>query len=102
MSDAVDKPCIYWRIGKTTLAADLMERVRTAEPDRVIAALTGQVDTDMLLAKLVSAVSIQRYTWLAEHPAEAQLLVAGNARRDLPWQQRLELLTQYVLACTRF
>ena len=85
-------------IGKTTLAADLMERVRTAEPDRVIAALTGQVDTDMLLAKLVSAVSIQRYTWLAEHPAEAQLLVDVNARRDLPWQQRLELLTQYVLA----
>lgn len=38
-------------VGKTTLAADIMSRIQTAEPGRVVVALTGQVDTDTLLAE---------------------------------------------------
>ena len=87
-------------VGKTTLAADIMSRIQTAEPGRVVVALTGQVDTDTLLAELVSAVQVQRNLWLVSRPEIAQMLVDVNARRELPWQQRLAFLSEHVLATT--
>ena len=82
--------------GKTTLAAEIVARVRDREPGRVLVSLTGPLTLESLLGAVISAI-------------RRELLIRGQdtggviraldvaARADLGWQDRLAILRGHVL-----
>ena len=83
-------------IGKTTLAAELSDRILESDPRRTVASLKGPISVDTLFAAVANAV----------HRAQAEsgslsprmLNVIAHLRAiDRPWQERLETLRRDVL-----
>jgi tetratricopeptide (TPR) repeat protein len=82
-------------IGKTTLAAELSDRILDSDPRRAVASLKGPVSVDTLFAAVASAV----HRALAEADLSPRILrVVSHLRAiDRPWQERLEVLRREVL-----
>jgi len=89
-------------VGKTMLAAKVVERVRRLEPAPAIIAISSEVTADGLLAAFAAAVSPRLHaaglaggTGFAERTEQA---LEAAARVDLPWAGRLAGLREHVLA----
>ena len=83
-------------IGKTTLAAELVDRLQ-AGPDRwVIASVTGQVTMDEVLAKV--SMAVRQHLIASGQAAGVPWQVAqALSQVDASWQDRFNLLREYLL-----
>ena len=83
--------------GKTTLAAEVISRVRDREPARVLVSLVGPLPLEALLGAVVT--TIRRELLVSGGPDAAQALRALDvaARADAGWQDRLAILRGHVL-----
>src|SRR5664279_4830199 len=80
-------------IGKTTLADELIRRVQHRDPDRLPVTLTGPLSVDTLLAGIAAPLRLQ----LLRTGAPDQLgLLELLSRVDLPWRDRLSVLTEHL------
>jgi tetratricopeptide (TPR) repeat protein len=83
--------------GKTTLAAELVTRVKALEPDRVLVSLTGPQTLESLLGAVVATLRPQLLMSGGQGIAEAVQALDVVARTDVGWQDRLAVLRGYVL-----
>lgn len=84
-------------VGKTTLAAETIRRTLERDPARVAATVTGETNIDAVLAAAIDA--LRRPLLMASDQAGATAMHALSvaSRLDLPWQERLAVLREYVL-----
>ncbi len=82
-------------IGKSTLAAQIAERVSRLEPDYVTTILNGEVTADAFLAGVAAALC--RHPKAAARGGSTAEAVAAANRTELSWAQRLGLLRRHVL-----
>ncbi|MDG4831811.1 tetratricopeptide repeat protein [Solwaraspora sp. WMMD1047] len=84
-------------IGKTTLAAEVLRRATAQTPAWRVLTLTGPLTVDGILGDVSAAV---RRDLLRRQILDGPQFVAAQvcARMDVPWQDRLHLLRQDVLA----
>lgn len=80
-------------IGKSVLAAQILDRVSQLEPRCVITVLSGEVTAGAFLAGVAAA--LRRQPEAVTHGGAKA--VAAADRADLPWAQRLALLREHVL-----
>ena len=81
--------------GKTTLAAEIVNRIRDREPGRILVTLTGPLTLEGLLGALIS--TIRRTLLVAGQDANAIQALDVAGRADLPWRDRLAILRDHVL-----
>ena len=82
--------------GKTTLAAEIVSRVRDREPGRILVSLRGPLTLESVLGAVTSTIRRDLLVrGAAEQTALQALDVAG--RTDLGWQDRLAVLREHVL-----
>jgi len=83
-------------VGKTTLAAEVIARVRDREPGRVVVSLTGPLTLETLLGAVITAI---RRELLIKSLDSAEVIRALDiaARADLGWQDRLGILRAHAL-----
>jgi hypothetical protein len=81
-------------IGKSTLASQIVSRIRDLEPERVTAVIRGQVSVDAVLGAV--AAVLRRHPAVAQGGGQAQSVRAAD-RADLPWAHRLALLRELIL-----
>jgi hypothetical protein len=81
-------------IGKSTLASQIVARIRDLEPERVTAVIRGQVSVDAVLGGV--AAVLRRHPAVAQGGGQAQSVRAAD-RADLPWAHRLALLRELIL-----
>src|SRR5690348_2886390 len=82
-------------IGKSVLAAEIVERAGRLQPESVIVLLSGQVSADRLLAALAAALRAHPTVHVWDRAKTAAVRAAD--RIDLPWDHRLGQLSQHVL-----
>ena len=82
-------------IGKSVLAAQILDRVSQLEPGCVIAVLSGEVTAGAFLARVAAALRRQPEA-VTRGGATAEAVAAAD-RAELPWAQRLALLREHVL-----
>ena len=83
-------------IGKTTLAAEVVTRVRDLEPGRILVSLTGPLTLESMLGAVIT--NIRRELLIsAQDTTEAIRALDIAARVDLGWQDRLAILRAHVL-----
>jgi tetratricopeptide (TPR) repeat protein len=83
--------------GKTTLAAELVNRVRDQAPGLVLVSLAGPLTLEGLFDALVSGIRPRLLIRADPGAAEAVQALGVVARADVSWQDRLAVLRQYVL-----
>jgi tetratricopeptide (TPR) repeat protein len=83
-------------IGKTTLAAEIVERVLERDPTRATVVISGKVTVDGVLGA-VSAELRQRSIVAGELPGPVVAALDAAARPDLASIDRLAILRDYVL-----
>ena len=84
--------------GKTTLAAEIVARIRDREPGRVLVTLTGPLTLETLLGAVISTIRRELLiTGQGQDTAEAIRALDVAARADLGWQDRLAILRGHVL-----
>ena len=82
--------------GKTTLAAEIISRVRDREPGWVLVSLTGPLTLESLLGAVISTV--RRELLISGQDAAAAIRALDvAARADLGWRDRLAILRGHVL-----
>jgi tetratricopeptide (TPR) repeat protein len=84
-------------IGKTTLAAQVLERVTQADPGWRVATLFGEVTVDGLLAE-VATVARRALLVRGTPTGEQAVAVQVAGRVDVPWPDRFALLREHVLS----
>jgi tetratricopeptide (TPR) repeat protein len=83
-------------VGKTTLAAEIITRLRSREPSRVVVSLTGPVTLEGLIGTVVTAIRGDQL--MNGHDATAAIEALDIAgRTDAPWRERLAMLRGQVL-----
>jgi tetratricopeptide (TPR) repeat protein len=83
--------------GKTTLAAEVADRVRDREPDRVLVSMAGPLTLESVLSTVVAGV---RRELLARSAADAEDAIRAldvAARSDVGWRDRYAVLRDRVL-----
>ena len=82
--------------GKTTLAAEIVSRVRAREPGRILVSLRGPLTLESLLGAVTSTI---RRELLVRGGMETTALQALDiaSGTDLGWQDRLAVLREHVL-----
>jgi len=83
--------------GKTTLAAELVSRVRDQEPDRVLVSLAGPLNLEGLLGAAVSTLRRELLVRGDHDSAQAIRALDVVARADVGWQDRFAVLREHVL-----
>ena len=84
--------------GKTTLAAEIVARIRDREPGRVLVTLTGPLTLETLLGAVISTIRRELLiTGQGQDTAEAIRALDVAARADLGWQDRLAILRGHAL-----
>ena len=83
--------------GKTTLAAEVISRVRDRDPERVLVSLAGPLTLESLLGAV--ATTIRRELLVRGVPDAGQAVRALDvvARADVGWQDRYAVLRDHVL-----
>jgi tetratricopeptide (TPR) repeat protein len=81
--------------GKTTLAAEVVGRVRDREPGRVLVSLAGPLTLESLFGAVIS--TIRRVLLVQGQGNQMMQALDAAGRADLPWQDRLGILREYVL-----
>ncbi|MGP0023217.1 MAG: CHAT domain-containing protein, partial [Streptosporangiaceae bacterium] len=82
--------------GKTTLAAEIVTRVRDREPGRILVSLRGPLTLESVLGAVTSTIRRELLVHGGIETTALQALdVAG--RTDLGWQDRLAILREHVL-----
>ncbi len=82
-------------IGKSVLAAQILDRVNQLEPQCVSTVLSGEVTAGAFLAAVAAALRGHPEA-VARGGATAEAVAAAD-RAELPWAQRLALLREHVL-----
>jgi tetratricopeptide (TPR) repeat protein len=83
-------------VGKTTLAAELTDRVLDEEPDRAPVSLTGALSVDDLLKAVVS--SVRQHVQTSDGGGQKLTRSLDFAvRTDMPWSDRFMVLREQVL-----
>jgi tetratricopeptide (TPR) repeat protein len=82
--------------GKTTLAAEIVARIRDREPSWVLVSLTGPLILESLLGAVISAIRRELLVSGQDTAAVIRALDAA-ARMDLGWRDRLAILRGHVL-----
>ena len=82
--------------GKTTLAAEIVSRVRDREPGRILVSLRGPLTLESVLGAVTSTI---RRELLVHGDMDTTALRALDvaSRTDLGWQDRLAVLREHVL-----
>ena len=82
--------------GKTTLAAEIVSRVRDREPGRILVSLRGPLTLESVLGAVTSAI---RRELLVHGDMDTTAVRALDvaSRTDLGWQDRLAVLREHVL-----
>ena len=86
--------------GKTTLAAEIVARVRDREPGRVVVSLTGPLTLESLLGAVIT--TIRRELLVEGHDGTAIRALDVAVRADLGWQDRLAILRGHVMDHVQF
>ena len=83
-------------VGKTTLAAEVIRRVQERDPARRVATVTGAATVDGVFGAVAAAL---RGPLLMAGTASGDTLqaLAVIERPDLPWQDRWQVLAEYLL-----
>ena len=82
--------------GKTTLAAEIISRVKDRDPSWIVASLTGPITLEVLLGTTI--VTIRRELLVRDQSDTATMMALDVAGRpDLPWRDRLGILRDHVL-----
>lgn len=82
-------------IGKTTLAAELIQLIRQREPERLVAVTTGELSVDTVLARVADVL---RPINLAGESGTVRQAVEYLTRVDEPWRHRWQVLRRYLLS----
>ena len=82
-------------VGKTTLAAEIISRVRDREPRRLLVSLAGPVTLESVLGAVIATIRRELLVSGQDAAAIRALDVAG--RFDVGWQDRLAILRGHVL-----
>jgi tetratricopeptide (TPR) repeat protein len=77
-------------IGKTTLAAELIQLITRQEPRRLIAVATGELSVDAVLRCAANALRLR--VNMTGDTGQARQAVDYLARTDEPWQNRWQVL----------
>ena len=83
--------------GKTTLAAEVIARVRDQEPSRILVSVAGPLTLESLLGAVVSTVRRELLAQGAPGTAEAVRALDVVTRGDVGWQDRYEILRGHIL-----
>ena len=83
--------------GKTTLAAEVIGRVRNQDPDRILISLAGPLTLESLLGALVVTVRRELLTRGDTAAAGVARALEVVARGDVGWQDRYAILRDHVL-----
>jgi tetratricopeptide (TPR) repeat protein len=83
--------------GKTTLAAELVARVRDRDPRRILVGLAGPLTLESLLGAV--ATTVRRELLASGHPDAARMTRVLDVvmRADAGWQDRYKILREHVL-----
>ena len=82
--------------GKTTLAAEIVSRVRDREPGRILVSLRGPLTLESVLGAVTSTIRRELLVRGGEDQTALQALDVAS-RTDLGWQDRLAVLREHVL-----
>ena len=82
--------------GKTTLAAEIVSRVRAREPGRILVSLRGPLTLESVLGAVTSTIRRELLVRGGEDQTALQALDVAS-RTDLGWQDRLAVLREHVL-----
>jgi tetratricopeptide (TPR) repeat protein len=77
-------------IGKTTLAAELIQLITRQEPHRLVAVATGELSVDVVLRCAANALRLR--VNMTGETGQARQAVDFLARTDEPWQDRWQVL----------
>jgi tetratricopeptide (TPR) repeat protein len=83
-------------VGKTTLAAELVNRIIDDEPDRAYTVLSGSLSVNRMLSAVVSALR-QRALVSEQLQGDLATALAVASRSDLSGSDRLSILRDHVL-----
>ncbi len=82
--------------GKTTLAAEIVTRVRDREPGRILVSLRGPLTLESLLGAVTSTIRRELLVHGGEDQTALQALDVASGT-NLGWQDRLAVLREHVL-----
>jgi tetratricopeptide (TPR) repeat protein len=82
-------------IGKTTLAAELIQLITRQEPHRLIAVATGELSVDAVLRCAANALRL--WVNMTGDTGQARQAVDYLTRTEEPWQHRWQALRIYLL-----